>query len=209
MSTPPINRSPSHSGHVVPSHPGVEGPSQPVAINRTLPPPHPPFVHFHFLTEINGFNGFIFSAKPENARPVPDASSAHPGFPLRKSFQSRIPTARPTFPVLPPSVSHPRYPPTRDAAPLRIFLISSFCQPFPPVQTRDEAHRPTSSRDDLASVSPRLGLSHCKSTPSHFVSLIPVSRRDRAYLLIRLLPRLRWPRPSGRIPYSNRSYLPL
>ena len=98
MSNEPTNLTVSTSGHEVPSRLGVDGPSWPVAA-VSLPRPKPASGHFRFVTEFNAFNGFIFSGKPGTTRPVPDAPLTHPGFPRRKSLQSRFVPARPALPV--------------------------------------------------------------------------------------------------------------
>jgi len=81
----------------------------------------PVFGYFRLLTEINGLNGFIFSPKPKMSQDcpsrrrrrayihsapqslpiqkisIPDSASPHPGFPMRKPFQSHILHSHPTF----------------------------------------------------------------------------------------------------------------
>jgi len=99
MSNTSISATPSPYGSVVPSRQGTDGStSRPIFLFSSFCPfAVPRFARFHFLTEINGFNGFIFSGKPETAQPVPDATSTHPGYFPPKSFQSHILNFHPTF----------------------------------------------------------------------------------------------------------------
>ena len=92
-----INLTTSDSGYVVPSRLRVDGPRSPAHIRRCDSPLRPTFPHFHFLTQFNGFNGFIFSPQPGITQPIPDTFPPHPGFFLRKSFQSHILPLHPTF----------------------------------------------------------------------------------------------------------------